>query len=113
METLCEKFLHDRKTNQRSVCRAGFFVRPVDDHVYRSCLFRGCRTPVGWTIGTYVVAGLGTLVMLRFLFGAGEAGAYPNITRLLYNWFPADQAETVQSIVFMSGRVMGGLTPFI
>jgi len=68
---------------------------------------------VGWTIGTYMVAGLGTLVVLRFLFGAGEAGAYPNITRLLYNWFPSDQAGTAQSFVFMSGRVMGGLTPII
>src|SRR5262245_14757684 len=28
------------------------------------------------------------LIGVRFLFGMGEAGAYPNITRALRNWFP-------------------------
>src|SRR6266849_4025563 len=35
-----------------------------------------------------VQVGYWTLVAVRFLFGAGEAGAYPNITRALHNWFP-------------------------
>src|SRR5215468_10240176 len=29
-----------------------------------------------------------TLVAIRFLFGLGEAGAYPNIARALGRWFP-------------------------
>lgn len=62
----------------------------------------------GWTFG-----GLGTLILLRFFFGAGEAGAYPNITRALYNWFPPHQWETAQGFVWMSGRLMGGITPFL
>ena len=59
------------------------------------------------------MGGLGTLITLRFLFGAGEAGAYPNITRALHNWFPPEQWEFAQGLVWMSGRLMGGVTPLI
>lgn len=68
---------------------------------------------VGWQLGSFVLGGLGTLIALRFLFGAGEAGAYPNITRALHNWFPASHWARVQGYVWMSGRLMGGLTPLI
>ena len=68
---------------------------------------------VGLTFGAFAGAGLGTLVLLRFLFGMGEAGAYPNITRALHNWFPSDQTATAQGWVWMSGRLMGGLTPTV
>lgn len=68
---------------------------------------------VGLRVGGYVLGGLGTLVLLRFLFGAGEAGAYPNITRALHNWFPSHQWEFAQGFVWMSGRLMGGITPLI
>lgn len=60
-----------------------------------------------------VVFGLGALVVVRFLFGAGEAGAYPNITRAIHNWFPANQWAMAQGCVWMSGRLMGGLTPLL
>lgn len=68
---------------------------------------------VGMKIGSFVFGGLGTLVVLRFLFGAGEAGAFPNIARALHNWFPANQGATAQGWVWMSGRIAGGLTPLI
>lgn len=68
---------------------------------------------VGWKWGSVTFGGLGTLIALRFLFGAGEAGAYPNITRALYNWFPRAQWETAQGMVWMTGRLTGGLTPLI
>ena len=68
---------------------------------------------VGLRVGATALGGLGTLVALRFLFGAGEAGAYPNITRALHNWFPSRSWETAQGLVFMSGRLMGGVTPLI
>jgi MFS family permease len=57
--------------------------------------------------------GLAVLVLIRFLFGLGEAGAYPNITRALHNWFPFTERGVAQGAVWMSGRLMGGLTPFI
>lgn len=66
---------------------------------------------VGMQVGSAVLGGLGTLVFIRFLFGAGEAGAYPNIARALYNWFPARHRTVTQGLVWMSGRIMGGLTP--
>ncbi|MFL5245812.1 MAG: MFS transporter [Gemmataceae bacterium] len=57
--------------------------------------------------------GFWTLVIVRFLFGMGEAGAYPNITRALHNWFPFQQRGLAQGAVWMAGRGMGGLTPLI
>jgi MFS family permease len=57
--------------------------------------------------------GFWALVTIRFLFGVGEAGAYPNITRALHNWFPYEERGKAQGMVWMSGRLMGGLTPFI
>jgi len=66
---------------------------------------------IGLKVGGIVLGGLTSLVVLRFLFGAGEAGAYPNIARTLHNWMPRSSWEVAQSMVWMSGRLMGGLTP--
>ena len=73
-------------------------------------------TLVGYQIGGVAivgVTGLTILVAFRFLFGVGEAGAYPNIARGVYNWFPVSQRGTAQGAVWMSARFMGGLTPLI
>jgi ACS family glucarate transporter-like MFS transporter len=67
---------------------------------------------VGWSLGG-ISLGLGYLIAVRFLFGIGEAGAYPNITRALHNWFPFRDRGFTQGMVWMSGRLMGGLTPII
>jgi MFS transporter, ACS family, glucarate transporter len=68
----------------------------------------------GLTFGTEVVfIGFGTLIVVQFLFGAGEAGAFPNITRAVYNWFPATSRGFAQGAVWMSARFMGGLTPLV
>jgi MFS family permease len=63
----------------------------------------------GMSIGGATV-GLTALVVIRFLFGMGEAGAYPNITRALHNWFPVAERGRAQGAVWMSGRILGGLT---
>src|SRR4029079_1810755 len=34
-------------------------------------------------------ASLRSMVAIRFLFGAGEAGAFPNMVRAFSKWFPA------------------------
>jgi ACS family glucarate transporter-like MFS transporter len=57
--------------------------------------------------------GLLFLVVVQFLFGMGEAGAYPNITRALHNWFPFQERGLAQGAVWMAGRLMGGLTPLL
>lgn len=63
--------------------------------------------------GFLFMSGLMTLTVIRFLFGVGEAGAYPNITRALHNWYPSTARGSAQGAVWMSGRFMGGLTPLI
>jgi len=63
----------------------------------------------GMSIGGFYI-GVGALIVIRLLFGMGEAGAYPNITRALHNWFPVAERGRAQGAVWMSGRIMGGLT---
>jgi ACS family glucarate transporter-like MFS transporter len=62
--------------------------------------------------GTQFSIGFWGLVVIQFLFGMGEAGAFPNISKALYNWFPASQRAFVQGSVWFSSRFMGGLTVF-
>jgi MFS family permease len=57
--------------------------------------------------------GFGLLLTVRFLFGVGEAGAYPNITRALHNWFPFTERGIAQGAVWMAGRFGGGITPLV
>jgi MFS family permease len=53
------------------------------------------------------------LLAVRFLFGMGEAGAYPNIARSFHNWFPFRERGSAQGAVWMAGRLAGGVTPFV
>src|SRR6516225_9134981 len=53
------------------------------------------------------------LVLIRFLFGAGEAGAYPNIARALRNWFPYSRRGMAQGMVWLFGRWGGALAPIL
>ena len=66
-----------------------------------------------FTIGSVAIPAVWTLVAVQFLFGLGEAGAYPNITRALHNWFPYQERGRAQGVVWMSARLMGGLTPLV
>ena len=68
---------------------------------------------VGMTLGGCALGGVGLLAVVQFLFGIAEAGAFPNIARALHNWFPMRQRGTAQGAVWMSGRLMGGLTPLV
>jgi len=72
----------------------------------------GC-TGLAWPGSEMVVIGFGVLIFIQFLFGMGEAGAFPNITRALYNWFPASQRGAAQGAIWLSARLMGGLTPVV
>lgn len=53
------------------------------------------------------------LVVVRFLFGAGEAGAYPNISGAISHWFPVVERARAQGIVWAASRVGGALSPLI
>jgi MFS transporter, ACS family, glucarate transporter len=53
------------------------------------------------------------LLPIRFLFGAGEAGAYPNASASIARWFPAAERARAHGLVWMASRVGGALTPFL
>jgi ACS family glucarate transporter-like MFS transporter len=67
--------------------------------------------------GGYLLFGLSipflAMVIIRFLFGAGEAGAYPNIARAFHNWFPFQERASAKGAVWMAGRFGGGITSFV
>ncbi len=53
------------------------------------------------------------LLIVRFLFGAGEAGAFPNITKAFSTWLPFPEKSRAQGIVWMSARWGGAFTPLL
>jgi MFS family permease len=54
-----------------------------------------------------------SMSVIRFLFGVGEAGAFPNIARALKTWLPEQERVRAQSIVWLSARWGGAFTPFL
>ena len=66
-----------------------------------------------FTVLTGVAFNHSSLVAIRFLFGAGEAGAWPNVARTFSRWFPRQERGTAQGIFFMSAHLAGGLTPIL
>ena len=74
------------------------------------------RIVVWWSVFTVATAGAFnyiSLLVIRFLFGAGEAGAWPNAARTFSRWFPTTERGTAQGIFFMGAHLAGGLTPIL
>jgi MFS transporter, ACS family, glucarate transporter len=74
------------------------------------------RIVVWWsafTMLTAVAFNYSSLLVIRFLFGIGEAGAWPNVARTLSRWFPVKERATAQGIFFMGAHLAGGLTPLL
>src|SRR5690349_23510884 len=44
------------------------------------------------------------LLPIRFLFGAGEAGAYPNSSASISRWFPTAERARAHGLVWMASR---------
>jgi len=61
----------------------------------------------------YPVLAFGALLTVRFLFGVGEAGAFPNISCAFARWFPLGERGRAQGAVWMAGRLGGGITPLV
>jgi sugar phosphate permease len=51
------------------------------------------------------------LILVRFLFGAGEAGAIPNSARILMNWFPSAERGRMQGRFQASMHIGGVIAP--
>jgi MFS family permease len=72
---------------------------------------------VGWwsafMAGTAACFSFWQLVIVRFLFGAGEAGAYPNAAGVVSRWFPTTERARAQSFIWAASRLGGVLTPLL
>lgn len=53
------------------------------------------------------------LLITRFLFGAGEAGAWPTIAIAFSRWIPQKDRGTAQGLFFMGAHAAAGLTPIL
>ena len=54
-----------------------------------------------------------SLVVTRFLFGAGEAGCFPNLTKAFERWLPVRERVRAQGIMWMCARWGGAITPYL
>jgi MFS family permease len=60
-----------------------------------------------------VFNGFVLLILIRFLFGIGEAGAFPNIARAVRTWFPFSERGQAQGYIWMFGRWGGAMAPLL
>ena len=54
-----------------------------------------------------------SMLVIRFFFGAGEAGAFPGATRAVFNWVPAKERGLANGIFHSGGRVGAALSLFL
>ena len=74
------------------------------------------RIVVWWsffTALTAAVTGFWSLILVRFLFGAGEAGALPNSARILKHWFPESVRGQIQGFVTTFMMAGGAAAPIV
>jgi MFS family permease len=62
---------------------------------------------------TAAATGYVQLMVTQFLFGAGEAGAYPNASGVIARWFPKAERARAQGAVWAASRVGGALSPLL
>jgi MFS family permease len=74
------------------------------------------RVVIWWSFFT-VLTGFSTgflmLLIVRTLFGIGEAGAYPNTSIVLSKYFPVIERGRAQAIIWGASRIGAALTPFV
>jgi len=69
-----------------------------------------------WSVFTAATGWAWNLVSLaaaRFLFGAGQAGGFPVLTKSFTTWLPADERVRAQGIMWLSARWGGAFTPLL
>lgn len=62
---------------------------------------------------TGAITGYPALLVTRFLFGAGEAGAFPNAGVVVSRWFPPSQRATLCGVTLFASQVGGALAPLL
>ena len=66
-----------------------------------------------FTALTGAATGFYPLLVTRFLFGAGEAGAFPNASVVVSRWFPPARRATMCGVLLMASQVGGAFAPLI
>ena len=67
---------------------------------------------VGW-LPDVLAWQLGALLVLRFAFGAFQAGTFPSISRMLADWMPTTERGGAQGLLWMSSRIGGATAPLL
>ncbi len=74
------------------------------------------RIVVWWSAFTALTGAMTSfypLLITRFLFGAGEAGAFPNAAVVVSRWFPPRQRATMSGVILMASQVGGAIAPLL
>jgi MFS family permease len=74
------------------------------------------RIVLAWSIFTALTGsavGFVSLYTYRFLFGLGEAGAYPNMARVQSRWIPPQHQGRVSGAIWLLARWGGAFSPFL
>jgi len=74
------------------------------------------RIVIAWSAFTALTGAAWNFTSLwvaRFLFGAGEAGCFPNLTRMLSAWLPAQARVRAQALMWACTRWAGAVTPLL
>jgi sugar phosphate permease len=74
------------------------------------------RIVVVWSVFTAVTGAawnFASMWLARFLFGAGEAGCFPNLTRMLSTWLPLRSRLRAQALMWACSRWAGAFTPLL
>jgi MFS family permease len=66
-----------------------------------------------FTAATGWVWNAASLVATRALFGAGEAGCFPNLTRIFTTWLPKHERERAQGSLWLAARWSGAFAPLV
>jgi ACS family glucarate transporter-like MFS transporter len=67
-----------------------------------------------WSLFTGLTGAAGgfmAMIAIRFMFGLGEAGAYPNMTGTIGKWFPKSESGKAQGYIWAASRFGGALAP--
>jgi sugar phosphate permease len=74
------------------------------------------RIVIWWSVFTSLtgaVSNFFVMLFTRFMFGAGEAGAYPNCSSSISRWFPQAERARAHSVVWMASRIGGAISPLL
>jgi MFS transporter, ACS family, glucarate transporter len=74
------------------------------------------RVVILWSIFTAATGrawNFASLAVTQFLFGAGEAGAFPNLAKAFSNWLPARERSRAVGVMWLSSRWGGAVTPLL